>query len=97
VVPKPFAASEYSRVRVYIEKARFVPLRTRYWDRAGVEVKELRAQPSTIREFDGVWLPMQATMRNLLLESFTTLTVTDLVPNPHLSQATFDLSRLESH
>ena len=32
VVPKPFTASEYSRVRVYVEKERFVPLRTRYWD-----------------------------------------------------------------
>jgi hypothetical protein len=97
VVPKPFAASEYSRVRVYVEKDRFVPLRTRYWDRAGVEVKELRAQPSTIRQFDGVWLPMQVTMRNLVLDSFTTLVVTNLVPNPELTQATFDLSRLESH
>ena len=57
VVPKPFAASEYSRVRVYVEKARFVPLRTRYWDDAGVEVKELRAVPSEIRNFDGRLAP----------------------------------------
>jgi hypothetical protein len=97
VVPKPFAASDYSRVRVYVEKARFVPLRTRYWDDAGVEIKELRAVSSSIRNFDGVWLPMEATMRNLQLESYTTLVVSNFVPNPHLSQATFDLSRLESH
>jgi hypothetical protein len=97
VVPKPFAASDYSKVRVYVEKARFVPLRTRYWDDAGVEVKELRAVPSEIRNFDGVWLPMKATMRNLQLESYTTLVVSNFVPNPDLSQATFDLSRLESH
>jgi hypothetical protein len=97
VVPKSFAASEYSRVLVYVEKERFVPLRTRYWDAAGVEVKELRAVPSQIRRFGGVWLPMKATMRNLQLESFTTLVVSNFVPNPDLSQATFDLSRLESH
>jgi hypothetical protein len=97
VVPKPFAASDYSKVRVYVEKARFVPLRTRYWDDAGVEVKELRAVPSEIRNFDGVWLPMKATMRNLQLESYTTLVVSNFVPNPQLSQATFDLSRLETH
>ena len=36
-------------------------------------------------------------MRNLQLESFTTLVVTNFVPNPDLSEATFDLSRLESH
>jgi outer membrane lipoprotein-sorting protein len=97
VVPKPFAASEYSRVRVYVEQERFVPLRTRYWDQAGVEVKELRAVPSEIRNFDGVWLPMKVTMRNLLLDSYTTLVVSNFVPNPDLPDATFDLSRLESH
>ena len=97
VIPKAFTASEYSRVRVYVEKARFVPLRTRYWDDAGVEVKELRAVPSEIREFDGVWLPMKVTMRNLQLDSFTTLVVSNFVPNPNLPLATFDLSRLESH
>jgi len=97
VVPKPFTASDYSRVRVYVEKERFVPLRTRYWDAAGVEVKELRAVPSEIRNFGGVWLPMKATMRNLQLDSFTTLVVSNFVANPDLPQATFDLSRLESH
>jgi len=97
VVPKPFTASDYSRVRVYVEKERFVPLRTRYWDDAGVEVKELRAVPSEIRNFDGVWLPMKVTMRNLQLDSFTTLVVSNFVPNPDLPNATFDLSRLESH
>ena len=97
VVPRAFAASEYSRVRVYVEKQHYVPLRTRYWDDAGVEVKELRAVPSEIREFDGVYLPMKVTMRNLQLESFTTLVVTNFVPNPDLPPVTFDLSRLESH
>jgi len=97
VLPKPFAASEYSRVRVYVEKERFVPLRTRYWDDAGVEVKELRAVPSEIREFAGIWLPMKATMRNLQQDSFTTIVVSNFVPNPSLAQSTFDLSRLESH
>jgi len=97
VSPKPFTDSEYSRVRVYVEKNRFVPLRTRYWDDAGVEVKELRAVHSEIRKFEDVWLPMKVTMRNLQLDSFTTLVVSNFVPNPVLPQATFDLSRLESH
>jgi hypothetical protein len=36
-------------------------------------------------------------MRNLQLETFTTLTVEDLDPNPKLARATFHLRRLESH
>jgi hypothetical protein len=98
VTPLPHVDSEYSRFQVYVEKAHYVPLRTRYWDERGLEVKELRADPARIREFDGVWVPMAATMRNLQLETFTSLRVEELVPNPeHLSSADFDLRRLEGH
>ena len=47
VTPKPDANSEYSKFVVYVDKSRCVPLRTRYWDEKGVEVKELhrRARP----------------------------------------------------
>ena len=89
--------SEYSRIRVYVDSERNVVLRALYWDAAGVKVKELSALPSEVREFDGVWVTMHTTMRNLLLESHTRLIVTDLVPNPDISQSTFDLGRLESH
>ena len=96
---KPLNAtdSEYSRIRVYVDSERNVVLRALYWDAAGVKVKELSALPSEVREFDGVWVTMHTTMRNLLLESHTRLIVTDLVPNPDISQSTFDLGRLESH
>ena len=89
--------SDYSRIRVYVDEERYVVLRALYWDGAGVAVKEFSAVPSEVREFDGVWVPMRTTMRNLLLESHTRLIVTDLIPNPELSQSTFDLGRLESH
>ncbi len=89
--------SEYSRIRVYVDEERYVVLRALYWDGAGVAVKELSALPSEVREFDGVWVPMYTTMRNLLMESHTRLIVTDLIPNPELSQSTFDLGHLESH
>ncbi len=87
--------SEYSRFRIYVEKARYVPILTRYWDEAGVEIKELRSPVDSIRDFDGVHVPMQSTMRNLLLESYTTLQVVNLRPNTDLSAKTFDLRRLE--
>ena len=84
-------------IRVFVDKKRSVVLRARYWDDAGVAVKELSTAAAKVREFDGVWVPMYTTMRNLLLESHTRLIVTDLTPNPNLSQSTFDLGRLESH
>jgi hypothetical protein len=97
LVPREHAVSNYSKVWVYVDRERFVPLRSRYWDAAGVEVKELAADPATLREFDGVWIPMKATMRHLLLETSTRLEITSFVPNPELGESVFDLSRLESH
>jgi hypothetical protein len=95
--PRQVTDSEYSRIRVYVDRDRNVVVRARYWDAAGVEIKELRAPPSRIQEFDGVFVPMEATMRHLRLESQTTLVVNGLVPNPEIDSASFDLSRLESH
>jgi hypothetical protein len=95
--PREIANSEYSRIRVYVEKRSNVVVRARYWDSAGVQTKEFHAPPSRIREFDGVFVPMKATMRNLLLESYTTLVITEIDPNPRFSSDTFDLGRLESH
>lgn len=97
LVPRPKANSAYSKVWVYVERERFVPLRTRYWDAAGVETKELAADPASLRRFANIWIPMQVTMRNLLLETSTTLVITDFVANPELAEAVFDLARLESH
>jgi outer membrane lipoprotein-sorting protein len=97
LVPRPKAGSEYSKVWVYVDQQRFVPLRTRYWDAAGVETKELSADPASLRRFENVWIPMQTTMRNLQLETWTRLEITDFVANPELAEAVFDLARLESH
>jgi hypothetical protein len=97
LVPRERVGSAYSKVWVYVDRERFVPLRSRYWDAAGVEVKELAADPATLRDFDGVWIPMKATMRHLLLETSTRLEITSLLPNPELGENVFDLSRLESH
>jgi hypothetical protein len=88
--------SAYSRFLFYIDKRRYVPLRVRYFDLGGVEVKELRVRPQDVQDFDGVQVPMKISMRHLLLESYTTLEVLRLDPNPHLPDAAFDLRRLES-
>jgi hypothetical protein len=97
VTPKPEVDSEYSRFVVYVDRGSCVPLRTRYWDEKGVEVKELTVPPDAVREFEGIHWPMQLTMRNLKLESFTTLTVEELKPNGKLPDKDFEVRRLMSH
>jgi hypothetical protein len=89
--------SAYSKFVFYVDKKRMVPLRVRYFDLAGVEVKELRTRPQDVQDFDGVQVPMKITMRNLLLDSFTTFEILRFDPNPQLPDAAFDLRRLESN
>jgi hypothetical protein len=96
VIPKPEKRSEYSRFEVHIEKQRYLPLLTRYWNDRGVQTKELRARRDSIELHGGVWVPMQTTMRHLQHESFTTLEIDTIEPNPVIKKATFDLRRLES-
>ena len=93
--PTALLDSAYSKFIFYVDKRRFVPLRVRYFDLAGVEVKELRTRPQDVQDFDGVQVPMKITMRNLLLDSFTTFEILSFDPNPHLPDAAFDLRRLE--
>ena len=59
-------------------------------------MKELVADPDRIEEHGEVWVPMKTTMTNLILESFTVLEITELTPNPDLSNNTFELRRLEA-
>ena len=97
VVPKKEENSEYSKYVIHVDKGSCVPLLTRYWDEKGVEVKQLTVIAEKIKTVDGVHWPMELTMRNLQLESFTTLLVEKLDANPKLSRQDFDLRRLESH
>lgn len=94
-IPVEHADSQYSRFRLYIEPEHFVPLRTRYWDGAGVEVKELVAPAASITEIDGIWLPLEARMRHLLDGSHTHLRVEWLAPNPQLPKSLFTQRQLE--
>jgi hypothetical protein len=97
VTPKEHADSEYSRFMVYVDKTSCVPLRTRYWDDKELEVKELTSPAAAIQQFEDVHWPMELTMRNLQLETFTTLTVEELAPNAPLKDREFEVRRLESH
>ena len=97
VVPKPEENSEYSKFVIHVDKTTCIPILTRYWDDKDIEVKQLKVITEKIKELDGVFWPMELTMRNLQLESFTTLLVEKLDANPKLARRDFDLRRLESH
>jgi hypothetical protein len=97
IVPKGQVDSEYSRFRSWIDLERWVALKTVYWDTAGVQVKELRSPSAEVRAFDGVWVPMRTEMRNVPKETFTILTIDELVPNPKVPDGEFDPRKLESH
>ncbi len=97
VTPKEHAESEYSRFVIHVEKEHCVPLQTLYWDDKDVQVKQLTVPYESVKEVDGIWWPYELTMENLQLETFTTLQVEELEPNPDLPRKVFDLRRLESH
>lgn len=94
--PKPEIQSEYSKFWLYVERAHYVPIRIRYWDRAEVEIKELHAPVDSIREVEGIWVPIEATMRHLLQKTETSLWVEVLVPNPELPDRFFSQRQLQS-
>jgi hypothetical protein len=94
--PKPEMKSEYSKFRLYVERLHYVPIRVRYWDRADIEIKELRSRVESIREIEGIWVPIEATMQHLLEKTETSLTVEVLVPNPELPERFFSQRQLES-
>ena len=48
---KPLVNASYAKVVNYLEREHYVPIRTRYWDRADVETKEMR---TTRREDRGI-------------------------------------------
>ena len=95
--PKESTDSEYSKIEVMVDKERFVILRSRYWDQAEVEIKRFSAETAGVQQFEGVWVTMKSKMRNLLLESYTELIITEVVANPDFASDTFDLGRLEGH
>jgi hypothetical protein len=95
VLPERVKATEHYRVMTYVDKAHYVPLRQRFWDRDDVEIREMRANTASIREFDGVWVATESSMHNLQEETTSMLLVENLDPNPMLSEQLFSLFRLE--
>jgi hypothetical protein len=93
-IPRESSTSAYSRFLFYVDTQRFVPLRTRYWNNIGIETKELRIDVNSIQKIGDIYLPMKLTMRDLRLDTFTSLEILDFEANPVLPQSTFEAGRL---
>jgi hypothetical protein len=87
--------SRYTRSVAAIDKAHYVPLRTRYWDEVGVASKELRSPRASLAAYDGVWVPNESTMTDLLEDTSSTVTIESLDPNSTLDDNEFSPSALE--
>jgi hypothetical protein len=85
---------EYHRTVSYLEKDHYVPLRVRYWDDFGVEVKEMTASAAKIRAFGDAWIATESTMRDLMQRTTSTLLVDDMDLEPRFAQDLFSLARL---
>lgn len=55
----------------------------------------LSADPSSIREIEGIWVATRGTMRDVLLGTYTRLKVDWLAPNPDLPKKFFTQRQLE--
>lgn len=84
----------YHRTIVYLEKEHYIPLRIRYWDEHGVEVKEMTAPAASIRSFGDTWVAAESTMRDLRQHTSSTLLVDELDTSPGFSRRTFSTGRL---
>ena len=85
---------EYHRTITYIEKKHHVALRIRYWDDAGVEVKEMTAPHARIRPFGDTWIATESTMTDLRQRTSSSIYVDDLDTDPQFDKRAFTLSNL---
>lgn len=97
VTPVAEQDSEYSKFDVYVTRDHFVALNVQYWDRDGVHIKELNAEPDSITKYEHeqksgpktIWIAKRQKIRHLKLDSWTQLTVEDLDPTKKLSKRHF--------
>jgi hypothetical protein len=93
-VIKTESQSDYGRTLSYIDQEHYIPLRTRYWDRSGVETKEMTAKADSIAQFGDVWVARESSMRNNLEQTLSTMYVERLDPAPEFEEGLFSLRRL---
>ena len=106
MIPKVSTESEYAKVLFYVEKKRFVPIRTRYWDNKRVLIKRMDADASSLTKYENVdnldgpartvWIAKKSEMKNLKSGSFTRLEIEELKADPNLRDRDFSQRQLTS-
>jgi hypothetical protein len=91
---KPESDPTYAKSMLYVDKERNVPLRTRHWDDAGVEVKQLDIPREKLELYAGVWVPMASTMYDLSEKTKSELYVDRVVANPPIEDWIFSPQKL---
>ncbi len=91
---KPFVDSQYRTTIAYLEKDHYVILKAIYKDENDVSLRESNASYESIREFNGVWVPTESTMRNMKQKTTTKIFVEDLDANPEITENLFSVFRL---
>jgi hypothetical protein len=93
-VVKPYVSSRFRKTRTYFEQEHYVPLRIRDWDRAGVEVRRMTADPDKLREFNGIWVPTEVLVVDVLEGTSSEILIEDLDPNVEIADSFFSKFRL---
>jgi len=104
VTPTEKADSEYSKFVVYVEKAHYVPLRTDYWDKKEIKIKQLMVDTTSLEGYEAadieevreVWIATSQIVRHLKLETWTELEILSLESKPKLRERDFSERELTS-
>lgn len=98
VTPVAEQDSEYSKFVVYATRSQFVALEVQYWDRDGLNVKQLNADPASITKYEHVeksettktvWVAKSQKIRHLKLDTWTELTIKEIDPTVKLAKHDF--------
>lgn len=104
VTPNEDQDSEYSRFIAYVDKSNYVPVVKRYWDTTGVQTKELKVDPASVKTYEDeengevkrVYMPHKSRIDHLKLGTFTELRVVELEANPGFRDKDFSQRKLTS-
>lgn len=96
VRPREIAESQYARLEIYVHRERWIPVQTRYWDKAGVAVKEYRIDAGSIDDVKGVSVARLSEMRSLQEKSATRREVLNIDHEPDIRDSMFSIPKLKS-
>ncbi len=93
LTPKPDADVSYSKLKMWVDKENFVPVRMEYFSKGGKRIKVLTSE--NVEKVDGYWVPMKMTMETLKSEHRTLLEVTEVKHDSGLSDEFFTKRNLK--